>query len=115
MRCGGAVAVSPRTGRDSRVVWRSPSIVVVLLLVAGFALAFGPVAQAATFVVSTTSDSVDVLPGDGVCADATGACSLRAAVQEANALAGFDRIELPAGTFGLSLAGPWEEDRKSVV
>ena len=49
------------------------------------------VARAATFVVDTTSDRVDVTAGDGICATASADCSLRAAIQEANALAGADR------------------------
>ena len=32
-------------------------------------------------------------------------CSLRAAIQEANALAGADAITLPAGTYVLTIAG----------
>lgn len=39
------------------------------------------------FYVSTGVDSVDVNIGDGVCGDDTSACSLRAAIQEANAIA----------------------------
>ncbi len=54
---------------------------------------------AATFVVNSTSDVPDVNPGDGSCAASGGACTLRAALEEANALAGADRIELPTGTF----------------
>ncbi len=83
--------------------------VFVLALLVVLSLAVGPLAQAATFVVSTTSDAVDVAPGNGVCADALGACSLRAAIQEANALAGVDRIELSAGVYVLSLAGRGED------
>jgi CSLREA domain-containing protein len=44
--------------------------------------------SSADFVVNMTTDIVDAAPGDGVCATAEGECSLRAAVQEANALAG---------------------------
>jgi CSLREA domain-containing protein len=62
-------------------------------------------ARAATFEVDTGADSVDANPGDGVCADADGHCSLRAAIQETNGLAGADTIELPAGTFALAIAG----------
>lgn len=62
-------------------------------------------AHAATFDVDTETDSIDANPGDGVCADAEGHCSLRAAVIESNALAGADTIELPAGTFALTIAG----------
>ncbi len=36
-------------------------------------------------VVKSTGDSVDAAPGDGVCADAGGNCTLRAAVDESNA------------------------------
>lgn len=60
---------------------------------------------AATFVVNTATDSVDVNPGDGVAADAQGFTSLRAAVMEANALAGDDTIQLGAGSNILSLSG----------
>src|SRR2546425_11690804 len=42
-------------------------------------------AQSRTFTVDTTADSVDAAPGDGLCADAGGLCSLRAAVMEASA------------------------------
>jgi hypothetical protein len=66
-------------------------------------------AHAATFAVDPTIDSVDMLPGDGTCADAEGHCSLRAAVMETNALAGADAIELPAGVFVLDIAGADED------
>lgn len=59
--------------------------------------------QAATFTVNSTADSVDAAPGNGTCADAAGACSLRAAISEANALAGADTITLPAGTYTTTL------------
>ena len=65
---------------------------VVLVSVAIAALALASVAGAATFVVSSTVDSVDVAPGDGVCADSLGLCTLRAAIQEANAFPGADTI-----------------------
>jgi CSLREA domain-containing protein len=57
------------------------------------------------FVVNSTADSVDVLPGNTVCATASGACTLRAAIQESNAMAGANTIELPAGTYLLTLPG----------
>ncbi|WP_051871201.1 CSLREA domain-containing protein [Chloroflexus sp. MS-G] len=47
-----------------------------------------PTVMAATFTVNTTNDTADANPGDGVCADSAGRCSLRAAVMEANALGG---------------------------
>lgn len=42
--------------------------------------------------VTDVSDSVDVSPGDGLCRDAAGKCTLRAAIDEANATAGRDVI-----------------------
>lgn len=62
-----------------------------------------------TFFVDSSADSVDAVPGDGVCATGGGVCTLRAAIMEANALAGDDRIDVPAGVFMLSLAGDGED------
>ena len=47
-------------------------------------------AQAAVFTVNTNVDLPDANPGNGVCetAPGNGICTLRAAIQEANALAG---------------------------
>jgi CSLREA domain-containing protein len=80
---------------------------VVAALVAGLALSVGPVqpAHAASFTVSTTLDGTDTNPGDGVCRTILNRCTLRAAIQEANALAGTDTITLPAGTYTLTRAG----------
>ena len=61
-------------------------------------------AAAAAFTVADTVDRVDTNPGDGVCATSAGPCGLRAAIQEANALAGPDTITLPAGTFSITIA-----------
>ncbi|MFQ5513581.1 MAG: hypothetical protein ACE5FG_04025 [Myxococcota bacterium] len=49
----------------------------------------------------------DVLPGGGVCLTASGSCTLYAALVEANAYAGCDRIHLPAGLY-LVLPGQLE-------
>ena len=62
-------------------------------------------ASAVLFLVTDTYDSVDASPGDAVCADASGRCTLRAAVQESNALNTADIIILPAGTYTLSIPG----------
>src|SRR5262249_57996491 len=69
-------------------------------------------AFAATFSVNSTADTVDVSPGNGVCADAANNCTLRAAIMETNALPGADTIMLPAGTYLLTLpnAGGVNED-----
>lgn len=72
-------------------------------LTLGMATVF--VAHAATFTVNSTTDVVDANPGDGVCATAGAVCTLRAAIQEANALAGDDTIILPSGFYSLTISG----------
>lgn len=49
--------------------------------------------SAHTFTVTSSADTPDAAPGDGICADAGGGCSLRAALTEANALRGNDLID----------------------
>jgi CSLREA domain-containing protein len=73
------------------------------------ALAHPLMTRGADFAVDTTADDVDAAPGDGSCLTSLGACSLRAAVQEANGLAGRDTITLPAGAFLLTTAGTGED------
>jgi CSLREA domain-containing protein len=57
------------------------------------------------YTVTSTADTPDANPGDGVCADANGVCTLRAAIQEANAsvnsISGPDAIE-----FNIPGSGP---------
>ena len=55
-------------------------------------------AAAGTFTVNSTGDQSDANPGDSACATAGGACTLRAAIQEANALAGPDVIGFAIGS-----------------
>jgi CSLREA domain-containing protein len=62
------------------------------------------------FDVDTTEDTHDANPGDGLCADSNGDCSLRAAVEETNALTSADIISVPAGIFLLSSGGIQVED-----
>ena len=62
-----------------------------------------------TFVVDDTGDAVDANISNGACATAGGACTLRAAIQEANALASVNTIIVPAGTHTLTLAGNSED------
>jgi len=79
---------------------------VLILTACGLGLA-ATAAHAATFTVNSLFDdtfSDDSNPGDGVCRDSFPSstdCTLRAAIQEANALAGPDRIEFSvAGEIG---------------
>ena len=71
-------------------------------LVMALALALPGGAHAATFTVNSTTDVSDANPGDGVCDDGAGNCTLRAAIEEANALVGADTITLPAGSYILT-------------
>jgi hypothetical protein len=60
-------------------------------------------ALAVDFAVDSTVDATDSVPGDSVCDDGSGNCTLRAAVMEANALAGADQITLPAGIYQFTI------------
>ncbi|MFT5470360.1 MAG: hypothetical protein ACI8UO_005488, partial [Verrucomicrobiales bacterium] len=62
-----------------------------------------PVAQAATFSVTTTVDELDATSADG-----TGV-SLREAIRDANATGADDSIFLPAGTYRLTRTGAGED------
>lgn len=54
---------------------------------------------ASVFVVNSTGDSHDLHPGDGICdSNGTGQCTLRAAIEEANAHAGDDQINFKIPT-----------------
>jgi len=59
--------------------------------------AFSLSAPRAGFVVNVTTDANDASPGDGACDVGAGNCSLRAALQEANALASADAITFALG------------------
>ena len=56
---------------------------------------------AATFVVDDVGDASDAAAGNGTCATAGAVCTLRAAIEEANALAGADIIN-----FSITGVGP---------
>lgn len=63
---------------------------------------FDNFAPAATFTVNSTGDAGDANTADGVCATAATVCTLRAAVQQANAAAASDTITfaIPASDAG---------------
>ena len=75
-----------------------PSILTALIVV------WSTLAQAGSFMVESSSDSPDAVPGDGVClaADLSG-CTLRAAIEEANSLAGPDTVIINASVNQISL------------
>lgn len=69
--------------------------------------AFAPGAYAATFNVTTTQDAAasPAAVTQGICDDGQGQCTLRAAIQVADAASTPSTIVLPAGTYTLSVAG----------
>ncbi len=87
----------------------SKFVLIVLLVLLVGSLSRAPASHAATFTVNSTDDAVDAAPGDGMCASAAGTCTLRAAIQETNALAGPDTINLPTGTYTLTIPGDGED------
>ena len=91
-------------------MWKAPlfrlAVVAFALLTA---LASNGRVSALSFMVNSTTDAVDANPGDGVCADATGACTLRAAVMEANALPQVYTVTLGEGTYLLTIPGRLED------
>ena len=60
-------------------------------------------AAAADFTVNSTADQPDAKPGDHACITAAATCTLRAAVQEANAIGGANTILIPPGYYRLTI------------
>src|ERR671914_2500212 len=86
-------------------------LAVVALALTTFLVARAVVfASPAQFTVNSTADAVDSSVGDGACRTVAGTCTLRAAIQEANALPGADEIQLPAGTYELGIAARNQND-----
>lgn len=97
----------------------------LLILLCGIlstsSLDFVDASPTAVLTVNDTGDAPDATPGDGVCATATGGCTLRAAIMEANAggpdsigfsipgtgphLISVERGELPAITTSMTIDG----------
>ena len=75
-------------------------VLILLSLIAVAVLTVRPwqVSFAATFTVDSTADSSDINAGDGICDDGAGNCTLRAAIEEANASAGHDAVHFSIGS-----------------
>jgi len=72
-------------------------------------------AEAAIFTVNTTNDTSDADLGDGLCADISGKCSLRAAIMQANytnTIGTSNTIIVPAGIYKLTRPG---DDDSAVI
>jgi CSLREA domain-containing protein len=101
--------VAHQASRDVAEI--SPDGSSVSMLAGGFAgraVRSQRAAAGVSFAVTSTLDEVDAEPGDGQCRTASAACTLRAAIQETNALPGADAITVPAGTYTLTLPGDSE-------
>ncbi|MGB7203497.1 MAG: FG-GAP-like repeat-containing protein [Pyrinomonadaceae bacterium] len=71
-------------------------------------------APEAAFTVNNAGDQVDANPGNGVCATAGAVCTLRAAIMEANHLAGTDSITINAGINTTLSTGSPDNDANGV-
>ena len=69
------------------------------------AVIYPALASAFSFNINEPTDLNDINPGDGLCETNISTCSLRAAIQEANAWPGPDNINLGASIYTLSLTG----------
>jgi hypothetical protein len=92
-----------RRARRRRLLGTVSAPAILIAGVLGVCVA-APADSSPTFTVDDTADAPDAKPGDGVCATARQQCTLRAAVMEAGTV-GVANIELPAGTYRLTIPG----------
>ncbi len=85
-------------------------ILVLSLSIQGWVSA-APVVQRTDRVlnVNSNTDSIDITPGDGLCVDSEGMCTLRAAIMEANSSHREVEIQLPGGIYTLGIPGANED------
>jgi CSLREA domain-containing protein len=79
-------------------------LVTLAAMAAAMLLGASPAHASTTFTVNTKSDTADTNPGDGTCSFLGSFCSLRAAIQEANANPGPDTIAFDINAAGDGLA-----------
>jgi large repetitive protein len=86
---------------------------VMVVMVLGMLALAAPAAWATEFSVNNTNDAPDANTTDGVCdsnSEVEGnQCTLRAAIREANAQGAADVINVPAGTYTLTIKGAGED------
>lgn len=111
---GGYSRANPeRTLMKSSIRTLAIAVVGATTIVLSVSAAGADKKQGDRYRVTTTADTVDVAPGDGRCADADGECSLRAAVQEANATPGTDNIRLSKKTYTLTMGDTGDDSAAS--
>ena len=104
-----------------RLLKFSIRVFLISLLILVFSLSPQGWVSAAPFIqrperdltVNSHTDSIDITPGDGLCADSEGMCSLRAAIMEANSSHREMKIQLPDGTYTLEIPGANEDEALS--
>jgi CSLREA domain-containing protein len=76
-------------------------LLIVGILAAFFVGMAVPMQASTAFIVNSADDAIDAIPGDGICETGSqnGICTLRAAIQEANALPGANSVLLASGTY----------------
>ncbi len=88
------------TFRGINIFWAAATILLLLMPPRA-----NNVTYAAVFVVDSTANLPDADTSDGLCQTPIGTCTLRAAIQQANALPGLDSIHFNIGT-GLQTITP---------
>ncbi|MBK8138506.1 MAG: CSLREA domain-containing protein [Chloroflexi bacterium] len=91
------------------VLW-VPLVAAVLVL--GVLAGTHPASADTAYTVNTAADAVDATIGDGLCLTAAGKCSLRAAIQEANANPDLTVITLKEKTHKITILGTDEDARR---
>jgi predicted outer membrane repeat protein len=90
------------------LIGRLPKITLGLVLATSFCAG---AAKASLFIVNDQIDEKDANVADGICSSTPSAkCTLRAAVEQANALRGTDQISLPLGTYRFTVLEPGFND-----
>jgi CSLREA domain-containing protein len=84
-------------------LWRVRGARLVVALAVCVAGAPAQAARAATFFVNSAADKPDANPGDHMCITDAATCTLRAAVQEADADGGSNTILIPRGYYRLRI------------
>ena len=69
-----------------------------ILSIGSLALLASPARAQSTYTVNSIQDAADAAPGDGNCMTGAGECTLRAAIQEANADTLADRVDFAVAT-----------------
>jgi CSLREA domain-containing protein len=94
-----------RIGTKNKTRTLAAGLLVAAMMAAGVMAAI-PAHAATTFVVASTGDDSDASVTDGLCKTASGACTLRAAIQQANGTPGADVINFDIPGTGVKTVTP---------